>query len=245
VNGLAIAAGLVVALAVRRLLLVDSTLALLASLRKVESGAGSRSFSVRWGKATLTFPHWQVTVVLAFMLLDPTVAIAVGLLVLARAIGAPSRSKRAELRRWIAAIPDLVELIRLALTSGCTTHLAFTLIAKHANGPVKEMLRRSNALLDEGASISDVLIALQAQVGPPIRPLCSCLLGSERYGLPVSSTLDALAVEARLARQREAEMRSRRLPVLLIFPLVLCILPAFALLTVVPLLGGGLSSLSW
>ena len=107
------------------------------------------------------------------------------------------------------------------------------------------MLDRAAASLREGVSTAEVLSELQARVGSPIRPLCSALLGSERYGLPLTATLEALSVEARLARQRDAELRSRRLPVLLIFPLVVCVLPAFALLTVVPLLGGGLSSLSW
>ena len=44
-----------------------------------------------------------------------------------------------------------------------------------------------------------------------------------------------LAAEARLERRRAAEATARRVPVKLLFPLVLCTLPAFALLTVVPL----------
>ena len=37
---------------------------------------------------------------------------------------------------------------------------------------------------------------------------------------------------------------ARRVPVQLLFPLVACVLPAFALLTVVPLLAGTLRTLS-
>ena len=47
----------------------------------------------------------------------------------------------------------------------------------------------------------------------------------------------------RLARQIRAEEAARRVPVRLLFPLVLCVLPAFALLTVAPLLAGALRSL--
>ena len=69
------------------------------------------------------------------------------------------------------------------------------------------------------------------------------LVASERYGVPLTEGLDRVAREARLERRRRAEERARRLPVLLLFPLVLCVLPAFGLLTVVPLLVGSLPDL--
>ena len=65
---------------------------------------------------------------------------------------------------------------------------------------------------------------------------------SFREGLGILTA--ALAREARLDRRRRAEARARRVPVLLLFPLVLCVLPAFGLLTVVPLLVGSLPDLA-
>jgi pilus assembly protein TadC len=56
--------------------------------------------------------------------------------------------------------------------------------------------------------------------------------------------LDRVSVDCRLRRRRAAEEAARRLPVTLLFPLVLTTLPAFALLTIVPLLVGSFSSLS-
>src|SRR3712207_6889914 len=49
-------------------------------------------------------------------------------------------------------------------------------------------------------------------------------------------SLDRLAFEVRADRRRRAEEAARRVPVKLLFPLVLCTLPAFALLTMAPLL---------
>jgi hypothetical protein len=46
-------------------------------------------------------------------------------------------------------------------------------------------------------------------------------------------------------RRRWAELHARRLPVQLLFPLVVCILPAFGLLAIVPLVLSALSSLRW
>jgi tight adherence protein C len=55
--------------------------------------------------------------------------------------------------------------------------------------------------------------------------------------------LERLSLELRLDRRRRAEIEARRVPVRLLAPLVVCVLPAFALLTVVPLLVASLRAL--
>ena len=84
---------------------------------------------------------------------------------------------------------------------------------------------------------------LNAHLGEPARPLAAGVARALRDGTPLLSTLDRLSAEARAARRRHVEVRARRLPVALLFPLVLCTLPAFALLTVVPLLLTSVQSL--
>ena len=74
-------------------------------------------------------------------------------------------------------------------------------------------------------------------------PLASALRGAARYGAPLGASLERVAVDARILRRRRAEEDARRLPVQLLFPLVLCVLPAFGLLAVVPLLLASLRSL--
>ena len=59
----------------------------------------------------------------------------------------------------------------------------------------------------------------------------------------VDEPAERLAEDARRTELRRAETRARRVPVLLLFPLVLCILPAFALLTVAPLLASAVGAL--
>jgi tight adherence protein C len=55
--------------------------------------------------------------------------------------------------------------------------------------------------------------------------------------------LERLGAELKLDRRRRAEEEARRVPVRLLGPLVACILPAFGLLTVVPLLAASLKAL--
>ena len=73
--------------------------------------------------------------------------------------------------------------------------------------------------------------------------MSSALAACERYGSPVGPALARLSTEVRAARRRQAEAAARRVPVKLLFPLVGCILPAFALLTVAPLVASAAGSL--
>ena len=96
---------------------------------------------------------------------------------------------------------------------------------------------------ERGARWSDALEAAAGRLGPLARPLLAALVASERYGAPLADALVVLAAEARADRRRRAEEAARRVPVQLLFPLVLCVLPAFVLLTLAPLLAGAFGSL--
>ncbi|HEY4378606.1 MAG TPA: type II secretion system F family protein, partial [Acidimicrobiales bacterium] len=96
-----------------------------------------------------------------------------------------------------------------------------------------------------GEPVAVALESVAADLGPALQPLVRALDASDRYGAPLVPALDRLAGEARIARRRRAEEAARRLPVSLLFPLVCCSLPAFGLLTVVPLLVSALRSLQF
>ena len=64
-------------------------------------------------------------------------------------------------------------------------------------------------------------------------------------GAPLSVGLERLADSMRTVAQRAAEADARRLPVKLLFPLAVCVLPAFVVLTLVPLLASSMRGLSW
>jgi tight adherence protein C len=132
------------------------------------------------------------------------------------------------------AVADVVDLFALACGAGLTVASALRLVAAHTSGALGEALSDAVRAVDDGARVSDVLADLPARVGEPVRPLSSALAMAARYGTPVVPALGRAAIEIRLEQRRSLEERARRLPVQLLFPLVFCCLPAFALLTVAP-----------
>lgn len=156
------------------------------------------------------------------------------------------RARAAERRRLQAleaGLPEVVDLLVLAVEAGCNVTLALAAAGRRAGGPLAPHIRRICAEVAGGRRLADALDELPAAAGDPVRPLAAVLAASERYGTPVLPALHRLAEEVRRQRQRRAEAAARRVPVALLFPLVLCILPAFALLTVAPLVAGALREL--
>jgi tight adherence protein C len=156
----------------------------------------------------------------------------------------PARRERArraaEVRRHL---PEAVDLLALAVGAGMTVPLAVAAVARRAPGPVGGELAEVVAETAAGRRLGDALALLPRRLGEDARPLAAALIASERDGAPLAEGLDRLASELRADRRRRAEEAARRVPVTLLFPLVSCILPAFALLTVAPLLAGALRAL--
>lgn len=144
-----------------------------------------------------------------------------------------SRAADAAVRR---ELPLVADLFVLAAGAGLTVPLAVASVARHSRGPLAAALMAAERRTQLGQHPADALEALVGEAGEAVRPLVSVLTSAERYGTPLVGPLERVAEDVRRQRRRHAEEAARRVPVKLLFPLVLCTLPAFALLTVVPLL---------
>lgn len=184
-----------------------------------------------------------VAVVVAAALVSPVVGVALAVAAVAVPRVRARRARAATSSRVAADLPEVVDLLAVAVSAGLTVHLAVRAVAGRVDGPLGAGLNYAIAATDVGARLADALDELPARAGDCVRPLVAALTSCERYGAPALSSLERVADEVRRDRQRRVEAAARRLPVQLLFPLVLCILPAFALLTVAPLLAGALGSL--
>lgn len=203
----------------------------------------------RWIKRnTISMKVAPLALGIITLVLVPTIAPALWLCVVGLGRVRKRRAFQQLRARQSAALPDLVDMIRLCVASGCTPYGSLVVLGSlplHADDVLGPLLVEAAEALRGGAVVGEVLEEFQSVVGDAARPLCSALRSSAESGTPITETLDLLAREARRARKAQADVAAKRLPVLLLFPLITCILPAFALLAIVPLLGGALSALHW
>jgi pilus assembly protein TadC len=138
-------------------------------------------------------------------------------------------------RRPKSCRPDAdasLDLLAVALSSGAGLHQAMVEVAEFdgPDGP----LRLAAAKLQRGIPLLDVLDSLPDDLGEGWQPVATTLAVTATSGAPAIEAVRRLSSGLRLRRRRTREERIRRLPVLLLFPLATMTLPAFVLVTFVP-----------
>ncbi len=152
------------------------------------------------------------------------------------------RGGRKQAARFERELPTVLDLLGAALGAGASPTGALETVTRWGPPLIVEPLRRTLVSVRLGAALADALHDLGEEL-PVLGPVADALVASARLGAPAGPTLARLGDESRSALRRQAEARARRLPVKLLFPLVLLVLPAFGLLTVAPAVISAMSRL--
>ncbi len=142
-----------------------------------------------------------------------------------------------------AAFPDAIEMLVLVVRAGMTPHQAVVMLTERAPASVRPAFVEVERRRTRGATLADALGALPDIIGPGANVVADTLAMAERYGTPIAEALEQLSVDVRERRVRQAEAEARKLPIRMSFPLVMCTLPSFVLIAILPAVLGALSSL--
>ena len=158
-------------------------------------------------------------------------------------------ARRRALARRLAvrsdAAPAALDLLGAALLAGLNPHKAVIRVADRAPEALQEDLSLAAAVLRLGGTPAAALRAVADRSGlDELRAAAAALEAAERWGAPPAEALAARAEALRGRARLNAEAEAGRAAVRLAFPLVLCFLPAFVLLTVVPTIAGALQALT-
>jgi tight adherence protein C len=140
------------------------------------------------------------------------------------------------------AVPETLDLITIAVGSGLTVHGAIQLVADVGPGVVRNAFEAVLGRSSSGQPLARALPGLSDELGEAYQPMVTALIASVRDGAPLGQLLARLGDNARLSRRRRAEERARRLPVVMMFPLAVCSMPAVLVGTIVPLVVVGFRS---
>ena len=174
---------------------------------------------------------------LTLMMLLPNKTLAALLAVTCAALGsrlpviAVDRAIKARRRAIAIALPDFLDLLAGTVRAGLALNAALIQSTEAQRGPLQDELRSTLAEIKLGRPRSEALRALADRVGEPqLRSVVSAIVQAERLGSNLSHVLRELAADARNARWMRAEENAQRVPIKMVFPMVLLMLPALYLM---------------
>jgi tight adherence protein C len=143
------------------------------------------------------------------------------------------RDKRQAAMRADAA--DVIDQLTICVEAGLGFDAALARVASTTEGPLTDELRHTLSDIQAGVPRAQALRALsdRAQI-VEIRQVVSALLQAQKHGVPLAETLRIQSAEMRLKRKQRTEEKAAKLTVKMIFPIVVCFMPVFLIITVVP-----------
>lgn len=144
---------------------------------------------------------------------------------------------RAERRRRDVEreLPDFLDRLTLALSAGLGFEVALRRTAAALDGLLGEELRRCVRYLDWGQTKTEAMAQLTTRnPSQDISAFAAAVRQAESLGSSLATTLRVQRDLMRARRRRRAQEASRRLPVLILFPLVFFFLPALLIVFLAP-----------
>jgi tight adherence protein C len=133
------------------------------------------------------------------------------------------------------ALPDTLDQMTISVEAGLAFEAAMARAAQSGDGPLNEELRRTMQDVQVGMSRAEALRGLvdRTQV-EELRHFVLAVIQAETYGVPVARVLRIQATEMRVKRRQRAEESAMKLPVKILFPLLLCIMPTIFMVLLGP-----------
>jgi tight adherence protein C len=142
-------------------------------------------------------------------------------------------AKRQEvLRRGLA---DALDMLTVCVEAGQGFDGAILHVARSVEGPVAGEFARVLAEIQIGKSRSAAFSSLANRTKvSEIRTFVTALVQADRLGLPIGSVLREQSVQMRLIRRQKAEEKAQKVPIKILFPMLLCIFPALFIVIIGP-----------
>jgi tight adherence protein C len=133
------------------------------------------------------------------------------------------------------ALPDTLDLLSITVEAGLSFDAALVRVAQNVKGPLGQELYRVVQESQLGKSRSDALRDLADRTNvAALKSFILAMVQADAFGIPIAQVLHVQASEIRLKRRQKAEEEAQKLPVKIVFPLILGIFPAIFVVLIGP-----------
>lgn len=141
-------------------------------------------------------------------------------------------------REIFETFPDAADLLMVCVEAGLGLDAALVKVTEEMrlkSGALAEELHLLNLELRAGSSREKALRNLAQRTGvEEVNSFATMLIQADRFGTSIGDSLRVFSDELRTKRQMRAEEMAAKIPLKLLFPMVLCIFPALLLVLLGP-----------
>ncbi|HZN71872.1 MAG TPA: type II secretion system F family protein [Micromonosporaceae bacterium] len=124
-------------------------------------------------------------------------------------------------------LPDALDLLTLSVEAGLGFDAAISQVANTMPGALAREFARLLHEMQMGMRRADAMRALAARTRvTELRTIAVAVVQATELGIPIANVLREQAREMRVRRRQRAEEQARKVPVKVVFPLILCLFPA-------------------
>ncbi|MFC8502965.1 type II secretion system F family protein [Pedococcus sp. NPDC057267] len=140
--------------------------------------------------------------------------------------------RQEELQRGLA---DALDMLTVCVEAGQGFDAALLQVARSVEGPIAGEFARVLSEIQIGKSRGEAFTSLAARTTvPEAKNFVSALVQADRLGLPIANVLREQSNQMRLVRRQLAEEKAQKVPVKILFPMLLCIFPALFIVIIGP-----------
>jgi tight adherence protein C len=143
-----------------------------------------------------------------------------------------AQKRQEQIRRLLA---DTIDLLTISVEAGLAFDGALLHARRSMKGPLSEEIGRMLHEMQLGVRRSDAMRSLSERTDvTELRSFVLAMVQADVFGVSVANVLRSQSQELRTKRRQRAEERAMKIPVKLLFPMIICILPALLILVVGP-----------
>lgn len=132
-------------------------------------------------------------------------------------------------------LPDMLDMLTISVEAGLGFDAALSKLVRNSKGPLAQEFSRMLAEVQAGSTRKAALRALAERIDvTEISSFVASIVQADMFGVSIAHVLRTQAAEMRLKRKQRAEEEAQKAPVKMVFPLVICILPATIIVILAP-----------
>ena len=140
--------------------------------------------------------------------------------------------RQEELSRGLS---DALDMLTVCVEAGQGFDAALMQVARSVTGPVGGEFTRALQEIQIGKPRGEAFVSMARRNNvTELRTFVTALVQADRLGLPIGGVLREQANQMRLIRRQRAEEKAMKVPVKILFPMLLCIFPAMFIVIIGP-----------